>query len=104
MAVDDYSFASFAELLSVVAAALRLQAHLMKHARASPGGGCCDFAHSSHLRTLSVIPSICPSGQVFPNRNLAAAAPAAASAAFFNAYATRPRQDSGQQGNIPVLI
>src|SRR2546422_448836 len=71
MAVDDLGFASFTELLSVVPAALRLHAHLMKHARASPGRGCCDLAHSPHLRTPPVLPSICPSGQLFPNRNLA---------------------------------
>src|SRR5437763_8461406 len=49
-AVDDHGFACLAELLSVVAAALRLNAHLVKDSRTSPGCGCSDFAHGHHLQ------------------------------------------------------
>ncbi len=68
MAVDDHSFARLVELLSVVRAALRLYAHLMKDARASPGSGCSDFAHSTMFERPRHTVN-CPAGQVFPIRH-----------------------------------
>jgi hypothetical protein len=46
MAVDHHGFASLAELFAVVRAALRQNAHFVEDARAPPGRGCSDFAHS----------------------------------------------------------
>jgi hypothetical protein len=68
--VDDHSFAILAELFAVMGPALRLHAHLMKDAGASPGTGCSDFAHSPSSNAPTT-PSICPSVQVFRKRHLA---------------------------------
>ncbi len=66
--IDDHSLASLAEFAAIMAASLRLHAHLVKDPPAAARACRCDFAHRAiferHPHTVN-----CLYVQVFPNRN-----------------------------------